>query len=148
LSFSGLDNLDDSLVMNYSYTVRNEVAEAGSMKMLKVPFIDLVATLESLSADERKFPIEYWNYENSDGYQTTVVIQLPAGQKFIEIPTDQKFSFKGSTYSLKYIKDGDKLRVVRSARLQRENISPSDYSAFRKFFNDIVEAETKYLVFK
>jgi len=148
LSFSGLDNLDDSLVMNYSYTIKNEVAEAGSMKMLKVPFIDLIATLESLSADDRKFPIEYWSYENSDGYQTTVVIQLPTGQKFIEIPTDQKFSFKGSTYSLKYIKEGDKLRVVRSARLQRENISPSDYSAFRKFFNDIVEAETKYLVFK
>jgi len=148
LSFKGLDNLDDSLVMTYTYTIKNEIAEAGSMKMLKVPFIDLIATLENISSDERKFPIEYWSYENTDVYQTTVNIQLPAGQKFIEIPTDQNFSFKGSSYSLKYIKEGDKLKVVRTARLQRENIQPSDYAAFKKFFNDIVEAESKYLVFK
>lgn len=148
VSFKGLDDLGDSLITTYAYTVKNEVAEAGSMKMLKVPFIDLVATLENISADERKFPIEYWSYENTDVYETTVTIQLPAGQKFIEIPPNQNLSFKESTYSLKYIKQGENLKIVRTARLQRENISPSDYAAFKKFFNDIVEAESKYLVFK
>lgn len=148
LSFTGLDNLEDSMTMRYSYNVKNEVAEAGSMKMVKVPFIDLVATLENISAEERKFPIEYWNYETSDGYETTVTIQLPAGQKFIEIPSNQNFSFKGNSYSLKYVMEGEKLRVSRIAKLKRENIEPADYAAFKKFFNDIVEAESKYLVFK
>jgi transglutaminase-like putative cysteine protease/predicted Zn-dependent protease len=148
VSFAGLDNLDDSLIINYGYTVKNEVAEAGSMRMLKVPFIDLIATLENISSDERKFPIEYWSYETIDEYQTVVTVQLPPGQKFIEIPIDQNLSFKGSSYSLKYIKEGDKLKVVRTAKLQRDNIVSADYSAFKKFFNDIVEAESKYLVFK
>jgi tetratricopeptide (TPR) repeat protein len=148
VSFDGLDDLGDSLITTYSYSVKNEVAEAGSMKMIKVPFIDLVATLENISAEERKFPIEYWSYENTDVYETTVTIQLPAGQKFIEVPADQSLSFKESTYSLKYFKEGEKLKVVRTAKLQRENIAPSEYAAFKKFFNDIVEAETKYLVFK
>jgi hypothetical protein len=148
LSFKGLDNLEDSLISTYSYTVKNEVAEAGSMKMLKVPFIDLIATLENISADERKFPIEYWKYENTDVYQTSITIQLSAGQKFLEIPSSQEFSFKGSTYSLKYAKEGDRLKIMRSAKLLRENIPPSDYEAFKKFFNDIVEAESKYVVFK
>lgn len=148
VSFTGLNNLDDSLTINYGYTVKNEVAEAGSMKMLKIPFIDLIATLENISSDERKFPIEYWSYETIDEYQTVVTIQLHPGQKFIEVPTDQSFSFKASSYNLKYIKEGQKLKIVRTAKLKRDNILPADYTAFKKFFNDIVEAESKYLVFK
>lgn len=148
LVFKGLNNLADSLITTYAYNVKNEVAEAGSMHMLKIPFIDVIATLESLSADKRNFPIEYLNYENTDDYETTVTIQLPAGQKFIEIPSDQNFSFNASTYSLKYKKIGDKLQVTRIVNLQKKNISSSDYIAFKKFFNNIVEAESKYLVFK
>ncbi len=148
LSFSGLSDLSDSLITRYSYTVKNEIIEAGSMKMIKVPFIDLVATLESLSADKREFPIEYWNYENTDVYETTVSIVLPAGQKFLEVPADQNFSFRGSTYAINYKQEGERLHVSRQVKLQRQNIAPSEYEQFKKFFNDIVEAESKYIPFK
>lgn len=148
VSFTGLSSLSDSLVTNYTYTVKNEVIEAGSMKMLKVPFIDLVATMDNFSSDKREFPIEYWNYENTDYYQTTVTIQLPAGQKFLEIPTDQNFSFKGSVYSIKYLQEGAKLKVQRTVKLERQNVAPGDYEQFKKFFNDIVETESKYIPFK
>jgi hypothetical protein len=148
LSFKGLDDLGDSLITTYTYSVKNEVVEAGSMRMLKIPFLDLVATLENISADERKFPIEYWSYENTDVYETTVTIQLPQGQKFLEVPASQNLSFKENSYTLKFVNEGDKLKVTRVARLKRENIQPADYAAFKKFFNDIVEAESKYVVFK
>jgi len=148
LEFEGLNDLGDSLITKYTYTVKNEVVEAGSMRMLKVPYIDLVATLENFTADERKFPIEYWKYENVDEYETVITIQLPTGQKFIEIPQNVNLSFKGITYSLKFTKEGEKLKIHRKAKMQRDNIQPSDYAAFKKFFNDIVEAETKYVVFK
>jgi hypothetical protein len=32
--------------------------------------------------------------------------------------------------------------------LNRDNIAPADYSQFKNFFNAIVEAESKYVVFK
>jgi hypothetical protein len=148
LSFTGLNDLGDSLITNYAYTVKNEVIEAGSMKMMKIPLIDIVATLESLSADKREFPIEYWNYENTDNYETIVTIKLPPEQKFLEVPANQNMSYKKSDYSIKYIKEGDKLKIYRSVKLQREDISAADYIQFKKFFNDIVEAESKYIVFK
>lgn len=122
--------------------------EAGTMKMIKVPFIDIIATLENITSDSRTFPIEYWNYENTDAYETFVNIQVPPGQKFLEIPADQNFIFKNSTYSIKYSKEGDKLKVYRKVKLQRDNILPVEYDKFKKFFNDIVEAESKYIVFK
>lgn len=148
LSFTNLKNLSDSLRMQYKYTVKNEVIEAGSMKMIKIPFTDVIATMDNFSSDKRDFPIEYWNYENTDAYETEVNIELPAGQKFMEIPESQKFTFKNSTYSIQYVKQGEKLKIIRSVKLQRDNVSSTEYVQFKKFFNDIVDAESKYLVFK
>lgn len=148
LSFTNLNNLRDTLQYRYDFTVKNEVIEAGSMKMIKVPFTDLVATLDNFSSEKRDFPIEYWKYENTDVYETQVTIQLPAGQKFLEIPANQNLSFQNSTYSIQYVKDGEKLKVIRKAKMQRNNILPADYAAFKKFFTDIVEAESKYVVFR
>ncbi|HEX2608346.1 MAG TPA: DUF3857 domain-containing protein [Flavisolibacter sp.] len=148
VTFKGLNELSDSLLTDYSYTIKNEVIEAGSMHMIKVPFIDVVATLESLTLDSRQFPIEYWNYENTDAYETVVTIKFPEGQKLLEVPTDLNLSFRKSSYSVKYVKEGNLLKVYRKAILQRENITPEEYDKFKAFFNAIVEAESKYVVFK
>jgi predicted metal-binding transcription factor (methanogenesis marker protein 9) len=75
-------------------------------------------------------------------------VLLPPGQTFIEIPTNQNFTFKNSTYSLKFVKEGQKLKIVRTANLQRANVAAAEYTAFKKFLSDIVEAESKYIVFK
>jgi tetratricopeptide (TPR) repeat protein/transglutaminase-like putative cysteine protease len=148
LSFTNLDNLKDSISITYDFVVKNEVVEAGSMKMIKVPFTDLIATLDNFSLEKREFPIEYWNYENTDEYETEVTIQLPTGQKFLEVPGNQSLSFRNSVYSLQYVTSGDKLKVIRKARMDRENISPAEYAGFKKFISDIVETESKYIVFK
>ena len=148
LRFKGLEELGDSIVCSYTYSIKNEVIEAGSMRMIKIPFLDVIASLENFSLDKREFPIEYWNYENTDKYETSITVQLPPGQKFLEIPSNVDLVLKNNTYSIKYIKMGQTLKVIRSAKLQRQNIDPADYESFKKFFNDIVEAESKYLVFK
>ncbi len=148
VSFVGLNQLTDSMITNYNYTVKNEVIEAGSMKMIKIPFLDVIASVENFSADNRQFPIEYWSYENTDVYENNLMIELSPGQKFIEIPENKNYHFKKSTYSIKYIMEGNKLKIYRTARLQRNDILPSEYDAFKKFFTDIVETESKYIVFK
>jgi Transglutaminase-like enzymes, putative cysteine proteases len=148
LSFIGLTGPNDSLDIKSNYTIKNEVISAGSMSMIKVPFIDLVATLESLSADKRKYPIEYWNYENIDAYETFINIEIPAGKKLLEYPPDINLHFKKSTYSLKFVQNGNQLKITRLVNMERNDIKPEDYDEFKKFFNDIVEAESKYVVFK
>jgi len=149
ITFTPLDSLVDSIKYKYSYTVKNEVAEVGSMSMFKIPFGDVIATIDNFSSDERKFPIEYWRYEDADEYESAVSIQLPAGKQFIELPTDQSFKFKKNTYSIRFIKSGkDKLTVIRKASLSRDDISPSEYSALKDFFNNIIKTESKYIAYK
>ncbi|MDB5280152.1 MAG: hypothetical protein JWR61_5107 [Ferruginibacter sp.] len=148
VSFTGLAGNGDTLTIKSTYTIKNELVEAGSMKMLKIPFLDVVATLESLSADKREYPVEYWNYENTDVYETIIEVQAPSGRKLLECPADKNFSFKNSTYSLKFIRTPTLLKIIRKVSLNRNDIKPEDYKLFKKFFNDIVEIESKYLVFK
>lgn len=149
VSFTALDTLADSINYKYAYTVKNEVAAVGAMSMFKIPFGDIVATIDNFSLDERKFPIEYWRYEDADEYEFAVNIQLPAGKQFIELPSDQSFKFKKNTYSIKFIRTGkDKLTVVRKASLLRDDILSSEYSALKEFFNNIIKTESKYIAFK
>ncbi|HEY0067495.1 MAG TPA: transglutaminase domain-containing protein, partial [Flavisolibacter sp.] len=148
VKFIGLDDLGDSVTLDYSYSVKNEVIEAGSMKMIRIPLLDVVASIDNLSLDNRQFPLEYWRYENTDVYESNITVELQPGQKFLEVPEDQSFTFNKSSYQIKYTRVGDALKVRRYARLDRGNVLPADYEKFKKFFNDIIEAESKYIVFK
>ncbi len=148
VSFVGLTDKGDSVIIKSTYTIKNEVIDASSLKMIKIPFIDVIATVESLSSDVRQYPIEYWNYENTDVYETSVNIEIPAGKKLLETPTDKDFGFKNSQYSLRYFKTGNQLKIIRKVQIDRSDIDAKDYDEFKKFFNNIVEAESKYLVFQ
>lgn len=149
VTFTGLNEKIDSLTYNCEYTIHNEVSELGDIRMVKIPFEDVVATVDNFSPTDRKFPVEYWRYEDVDVYETTIEIQAPSGTHFIELPKDEKFTFPGGTYTLQYIKKSPvKLTVVRSASLKRINIQPSEYSAMKDFLNKIVKAESKYIAFK
>lgn len=149
LSFRGLETFGDSVFYDYSYKVSNEVAEVGAMGMIKIPFGDVIAGLDNFSADERKYPVEYWRYEDTDEYETVITVQAPAGKQFIEIPKNETCSFNGCTYSLQFVKKSNsQLQIVRKAVLVRDNVPPTEYAAMKAFFNKIVKAESKYIVFK
>ncbi|MGN6531427.1 MAG: transglutaminase domain-containing protein, partial [Ginsengibacter sp.] len=150
VSFDELDKLNDSVQYTYHYKVQNEIAEIGSLFTFKIVYPDIVATLDNFSSDKRVYPIEYWNYENADGYETTVNITAPAGKKFIELPKNETLSFKDLKYSIEYtLKASDKLVITRKfSDARSQQISPEDYPVFKSFFEKIVKAEQKFIAYK
>jgi tetratricopeptide (TPR) repeat protein len=147
--FHGLTDNTDSVSYSFNATVQNEVVEVGDMHMIKIPFTDLIATMDNFTKDDRDFPLEYWQYENSDEYETRVTIEIPATAHFIEVPKPESYTFRNSTYSIQYIPSGTrKLTVVRKAVLQRDDIPPAEYKAMKDFFGKIVKAESKYIAYK
>jgi len=149
LSFNDLDKLDDSVNFIYSFRVKNEVSQIGSLKTFKIIYPDMVASLDNFTADTRLYPIEYWNYEDADNYETTVNIIAPAGKKFVELPVSQTFTFKDMKFTLTYqLKAPDKLTVIREFTNGRQNIPASDYVAFKTFFEKIVAAEQNFIAYK
>ncbi len=149
VSFKGLDELTDSTICNYTFTVHDEVVEVGEMKMFKIPFGDVVATIDNFSKDDRQFPLEYWRYEDVDEYETIVNVTIPEGMKLVEIPKDESITFNKSRYTLQYKTNvPGKITVIRKASLSRDNVSPKDYPAFKEFMKKIVKAEARYVAFK
>ena len=147
--FSGLDKLNDSVVYDYAYKVKNEVSEIGSIKTFKVNYPDIVATLDKFSADTRLYPIEYWYYEDADAYETYVTISAPAGKKFIELPQSESFNFKDMKFSITYtLSTPSKLLITRKYSCKRQNLAASDYAMFKSFFERIVKAEQKFIAFQ
>lgn len=95
------------------------------------------------------YPLEYWRYENTDEYETVINVKAPAGKQFIEIPKNEQCSFNGSIYSLQFVKKtNNQLQIIRKASIVRDDIAPADYDSMKSFFNKIVKAESKYIVFK
>ena len=149
VTFTGLDALTDSVTYKYACSIKNEVVEVGDMNMFKIPFGDIIATIDNFSKDTRKFPLEYWRYEDVDEYETIINIKIPAGKKLIEVPKGESFNFNKSTYSIQYKMSGsNNLTVTRKARLLRENIASTDYVTFKDFMNKIIKVEAKYIAFK
>ncbi len=149
VDFKNIGESSDSLRYSYTYVVQNEVSEVGSMNMFKIPFEDMVATVDNFSASQRKFPVEYWRYEDVDDYETVIDIEIPAGYKFIELPKNQKFTFGNNKYSLEYIvKNPNRMTIQRKSSLQREDIPAAQYPQMKAFLNNIVKAEARYIAFK
>ncbi|WP_081658823.1 DUF3857 domain-containing protein [Terrimonas ferruginea] len=149
VKFTDLTELTDSVGYQRTFQVEDEISEVGEMQMVKVPFADVIATLDNFNIDKRQFALQYWAYEQCDEYETIVNIKAPAGKKLAELPADQNLSFGGSTYSIKFIKKApDQLTIIRKAKMVRNEILPSDYAAFKKFISAIVKVESKYIAFK
>ena len=102
VDFKDLDKLDDSVTCSYTYKVKNEISQIGTLKTFRVIFPDVVASLDNFTADTRLYPIEYWSYEDADNYQTIVNITAPAGKKFVEVPASQTLIFKDMKFTLVY----------------------------------------------
>lgn len=149
LSFTGLDQVNDSISYTYQLKVKNEVSEIGSLNTFRVTYPDVVASLDNFTSDERSYPVEYWTYEDGDLYETIVNITAPAGKKFVELPTSENLQFKDMNFSIKYtLKSPGKLMITRRYSCKRQNISPADYPAFKSFFEKIVRAEQKFIAYK
>ncbi|SJZ90912.1 transglutaminase domain-containing protein [Sediminibacterium ginsengisoli] len=149
LKFNDLGQLSDSVSYNYRYTVKNEIAEIGSMYTFRITYPDVVASLNNFTADTRTYRIEYLNYEDADEYQTIVHIDAPAGKKFVELPVNQELKYGKMSYSLTYkLQSPGKLTVTRNFRSDRNVIPASEYAAFKSFFEKIVKAEQKMIAYK
>jgi tetratricopeptide (TPR) repeat protein len=148
-NFGNFDGTTDTFHFHTSYVVKNEVIEIGDLKTIKVPFYNFFFKSNAFQEDKRTLDINYWEYEDCDGYTDEVNITLPEGKQFSDIPKDQKFNFNQSYYSLRYIKkSATTLQVIREIKVNRENIPAVQYEPFKSFVDDILAAESKYVSFK
>jgi Transglutaminase-like superfamily/Domain of Unknown Function with PDB structure (DUF3857) len=149
VNFDSLETLVDTLNFTVKYNVKNEVIEVGELSTMKVPYYNLFIKADAFQEETRTQPLNYWQYEDCDHYHEDITLNLPTGKQFTEVPKTVNLSYNGTQYTLKFEKKSAAvIQVTRDIQVNRANISVAEYPNFRKFMDDVLAAEAKYIAFK
>ncbi len=140
---------DDKVAFETTITLNEKLNKIGSMKTFQLPYFSIPYNQSVVSLNERKYPINYLEYENTDVYEDSMLINIEEGHTFVEIPESKEFSFKGHSYTITYEKTKEtQLKVTVKAVMSYENIEPDQYPEFRKYVKDVLETRKQFIAFK
>jgi tetratricopeptide (TPR) repeat protein len=149
LKFEGLEELNDSVSYEVEFSVANEVIQIGDLQSFKIPFADVLVTAEPFSKEDRIYDVEYSMYEKIDRYEDKIIVEIPEGSNFENLPKDVSLSHLDFKYELKFkLIDDRHLEVYRSFVPMRRNFKKEEYKDLREFLNKVLAAESKYIAFK
>lgn len=149
LNFINLDNLCDSVILNYKVDIKNALQEVAGMKILKLPWSNNITSLQLVTAETRKYPIRLWSEFDEDINTEQMTITLPQGKNMVEIPQNVKLECENASYQLTFeSKISGKIIVRRTLQRKTEEVSPQEYNAFKDFLNRVSEADNKQYAIK
>ena len=149
VNFEILEPRNDTAKYSYSFVVDNDVLKLGSFRTFKVPFTDILIQMNIFEDRERNYEFDYVYYESADQYDETIEIELHENNAIVELPENVHEEYEGIIYDLTFEKLSDqKLKVHRVYTVNRRNIKPEEFLAFKDFMTKVNEAENTHILFK
>ncbi|MBP0905067.1 transglutaminase domain-containing protein [Mariniflexile gromovii] len=148
---TNIERLDDDKVIKYTSNISldKKINKIGSINIFQLPLVSHPYTTDIVSLESRQYPIEYIQYENLDEYYNTYNLFISEGMSFIEIPKDQKFTFKDHLYEIAYSKVKENhLKISMHAKPSLEKITVEEYQAFKAYVKSILDAENEFIGYK
>jgi len=147
LDWEGGDVRDS--IFSYEYLYHADRAGYVSSKVIVFPMVfsdGLVA--DDLPAEkQRKFPLSAWKNWNLWGYkEQTFELQLPPNYSVYDVPANTEIRTPFGSYSLTFQLQGKELKARRVFSSPAQEIAPKEYSAYRKFLEEVVAADRGMLV--
>ena len=149
VDFEILEPRKDTAKYSYSFVVDNDVLKLGSFRAFKVPFTDILIQMNIFEDGERHYEFDYVYYEIVDQYDETIEINLNENSVIIEMPENVHEEYEGIIYDLTFEKLSDqKMKIHRVYTVNRRNIAPEEFPAFKDFMTKVNEAENTHVLFK
>lgn len=148
LEFLNLDSLTDTMKYNYNFTVNDVFTKIGGLSICKIPWSDRIESIDFLSSETRKLPIEYWNYTYADKEKETISITIPQGKTIAEMPKSLKFSCFLADYSIQYKLQGNKIIATREIVYKDDYVPVEKYTELKTFYSNVVTADAEQIAFK
>jgi hypothetical protein len=143
------DFFEKDITFESKFSISESLQKVGSLKITEIPFIDNVYTRDIIATETRKFDIKYIDYENSNEYESEVILNIPSDKSFSEIPEKKTLSFMNHKYSITYeLINKNSLKVNRKVTIPWDNITTTEYVEFKKFVENVVETEEQIVGFK
>ncbi len=144
IRFENLDNLSPGASYAYQFEVPNYLSEAGSFRILKMPWNHAEESDRALSYESREFPYDYW--PSQDTLSEVITLTIPDGYTPIELPAPVRLSSPIADYTLSYTYAGGKLIATRQFVNKRKTVEPGEYKAFKAFHTSVVKEDSRLLL--
>lgn len=120
----------------------------GKLRTFSIPYFANPYDQSVIKLETRKYPINYIKYENTDVYEEEILIIIPKGLSFVEVPESKNFKFKQHAYDLSYTVVPEGLKITVKATTPLEDISPEDYPEFKAYVQDVLESRRQLIGYK
>ncbi len=148
-SFDNLDeNTSDTLSYLYEFKVTKPVININKMKLVKLPWADVLRTLNFITDKNRTYPYDTWDFKY--GYRiedTDLEFELPEGRQVIELPENVEVDFNGFIYKMTLKQEGNVIKAHRYMKYVPILVSPENYPQLKTFFEKVLEADNSYISF-
>ena len=140
---------EKEITVESDFSVSERLQSVGSLKITTIPFLDKVYTRNIITSEKRNYDISYYTYENTNEYDTEIILNIAKGSKFTDIPESKNFKFKNHNYDISFeLINPNSLKIQRKVSIPWTDISKSDYEAYKKFVEDVIEVEEQVVGFK
>lgn len=131
------------------FDVSAKLQSLGNLKVVEIPFIERAYTPDLVKDETRDYDIRYVKYENARVYDYEIIMNIAEGKKFMEVPENKSFQYKGHNFSLTFeLTKPNSLKIHRKVSLSWEDITKEEYPEFRKYVEEVIEAEKQIIGFK
>ena len=149
LKFTNLDNLEDSMAIEYKLEIKNIIQEVAGMKILNLPWTGKFSSLDVVAEETRKYPLEFWSFLTDDLNTEVMNITIPKGKSFVEIPQNVHFECANANYLLTFDTRTPGIMIIhRLFERKTEQVMPKEYAAFREFIHQVSESDNKQYAIK
>ena len=137
--------------INYKTSIKTDlkINKVGDVFTFKVPYFLNPYNNSIIKDESRSYPIDYTQYENSDGYEEVMTIRLQENQKFVDLPKNLEYRYKEHTFSIKYdLVSPKELNIKISSKVNTDMISTQDYDEFKTYVDKVLDSRDVLLKFQ
>jgi predicted Zn-dependent protease len=145
---SSLNDCSDTLTFSYTFTSPKVFTKINGLSIVKLPLTGKLAPMDFLSLEERKYPVEAWEYSTCDTITEKLAIAFPENKKLAEVPKSVHYSCNQADYTLTFKVHGNELNVTRKMIYHINYVPVADYTAYRNFIESVVNSDTQQIGFK
>lgn len=140
---------DEDIEFETKFTISEKIKNVGSLKIVDIPFLDKVYTREIIEREVRNYDIDYASYENNLDYETEVYLNIPATNKFTELPENKAFIYKNHSYTISFeLVKPNSLKVTRKVHTPWDDITVKDYLEYKKYVEEVMTSEEQVIGYK
>lgn len=144
----GLDEVSDSIVYRYKYSMPSNLLEVGDMLVYTLDWTDKFFSTDIVAPKKRETSIELYKYTNTEIENEVVELSLPENYTAPDLPKNVNISNDIFDYKQDFSSDGNRIICNRYFKFKKRIIEPDEYDEFKKGIEKIVKADKTNIVLK